>query len=192
MGTGGLEEAPAPTVNQCLQQMHDLIVQMRTEYSQLQQELANAMKGKGPDRGRQPHPGPRRDMFSILRPPNYSGPPEHGPTGTWNTDQPLPLAGIKPILLRTPALFKGEHNDIDRFLRDCQMYFKTFRQYFPLHSQMVVFATSHLEGPAEDWWVHLCDEYWYMPPVDDDTDEARPRYCLPSWDVFTEVFHKQF
>ncbi len=164
-------DASAPTTEQRMQQLLVQITQMCTQNSQLQQELADAQR---PEWGRRPPVRPQRDMFSLPHPPNYDGPPSHRPTGTWNTDQLPPLMGIKPILLQTPTPFKGEHDDIDRFLGDCQTYFETFRQYFPLHSQMVVFATSHLKGPAEDWWVHLQDGYWYVPPNDDKTDEAGP------------------
>ncbi len=58
MEAGGLEEAPAPTIEQCLQQAHDQIMQMRTQYLQLQQKLENEKKGKTPNRGRCPYPGP--------------------------------------------------------------------------------------------------------------------------------------
>lgn len=53
-----------------------------------------------------------------------------------------------------------------------------------MHSLMVGFAASNLEGEAEDWWVHLHDDYWYIPvdpglngTLEEDTDyEAGPRY----------------
>ncbi len=114
-------------------------------------------------------------MFLMPCPPNYSGPPPHGPTGTWNAAEPPTMMGIKLILMKTPAPFKGEHNDIDQFLGDCQTYFEAFRQYFlNIPSLTVVFATSHLEGIAQDWWVHLHNEYWYILPVDDKDDKAGP------------------
>ncbi len=157
---------------------------------QLQQELAESRKMV--NRGRPPCLGPWQDWHSVPRPPNYQGPPDYGPTGSWAVDQPPPLAGIKPTLLSVPSKFKGEHDDINRFLGDCQTYFKMFRQYFPLHSQMVVFAASLLEGPAQDWWVHLQDTtYWYVPHPDN-LDEAGPRYWYPHWGVFIEIFHEQF
>ncbi len=126
MNAGGSEEAPVPTNKQRLQQAFDQITQMCAQNLQLQAELADAQKGKGVDRGRQPQRGPRTDMFSVPQPPHYGGPPEHSPMGTWNQDRPPPLAGIKPTLLAVPAKFKGEHDDIDHFLGDCQMYFETF------------------------------------------------------------------
>lgn len=36
------------------------------------------------------------------------------------------MAGIKPILMKMPTLFRGEHDNINRFLGDCQTYFKAF------------------------------------------------------------------
>lgn len=36
------------------------------------------------------------------------------------------MTRVKPILMKGPAMFKGDHDDIDRFLGDCQTYFKTF------------------------------------------------------------------
>lgn len=36
------------------------------------------------------------------------------------------MAGVKPILMKMPMPFKGDHNDIERFLRDCQTYFEAF------------------------------------------------------------------
>lgn len=65
-------------------------------------------------------------MFSVPRLPSWDGPPDHGPVGSWNADHPPAMAGIKPILMKTPTLFKGDHDDIDRFLGDCQTYFEAF------------------------------------------------------------------
>lgn len=46
--------------------------------------------------------------------------------GSWDIDQPSAMAGIKLILMKTPTPFKGDHDDIDRFLGDCQTYFEAF------------------------------------------------------------------
>lgn len=60
------------------------------------------------------------------------------------------MAGVKP-----PNSFTGKHDDIERFLGDCTTYFKIFCQYYQnVPSLMIPFLTSHLEGDAEDWWVH--------------------------------------
>lgn len=48
------------------------------------------------------------------------------------------------------------------------MYFKGFQQYYQnVPSLMIIFLTSHLEGDTQDWWVHLRDDYWYVPPEPD-------------------------
>ncbi len=63
--------------------------------------------------------------------------------------------GVKPVLLKPPMMFKGEHDNIPQFVGDCLTYFEAYRHYFcGIPSLMVVFATSHFEGPAQDWWVH--------------------------------------
>lgn len=117
----------------------------------------------------------------------------HRPMGAWPIDWVPPMAGIKPILMRTPALFKGDDDDIEQFLGDCLMYFEAFQMYY-LHNPalMLVFATSHLKGPAQDWWVHLRDKFWYMPPEDDEDDEAGPQYRYPQWDQFVKLFREEF
>ncbi len=133
-------------------------------------------------------------MFSVPCLLNYDGPPEHGPIGPWNIDHPLPMAGIKPILMRAPTPFKGEHDDIDRFLGDCQMYFEAFKQHFMgIHSLMVVFTASHLKGATQDWWIHLHEEYWYVPADNNNNNnEGGPRYRYSNWNEFVETFCKQF
>ncbi len=59
---------------------------------------------------------------------------------------------------------------------------------------MIVFATSHLKGDAQNWWVHLQEEYWYIPPYNREANDllARPRYRYPSWEEFCNTFHEQF
>lgn len=132
-------------------------------------------------------------MFSVPRPPGYHGPPPNRPVRTWNAADPPALTGIKPILMKPPAPFKGDHDDIERFLGDCTMYFEIFQQYYQnIPSLMIVFATSHMEGNAQDWWVHLWDNYWYVSPEpeDDVTEEeikdydAGPHYQYPDWEMF--------
>ncbi len=111
MGTGEPSNLPL-TTDQRLHQAIDQVAQMCAQNLQLQQELADLRRNDA-GRGCQPHPGSQTNRFSTTRPPHYSGPPPHGPTGTWNEDQVLPLASIKPVLLPVPAKFKGEHDDID-------------------------------------------------------------------------------
>lgn len=91
--------------------------------------------------------------------------------------------------MKPPKPFKGKHDNIERFLGDCTQYFETFQLHYQgMHSLMVGFAVSHLEGEVEDWWVHLRDDYWYIPvdlglngtPEEDANYEAGPRFQYPT------------
>ncbi len=45
--------------------------------------------------------------------------------------------------MKMPEPFEGEHDDMDRFLGDCNTYFEVFRHQFQgISSFMVVFAIS--------------------------------------------------
>ncbi len=193
---GGGGSAPPRTAEERIAQMEAQMVAMRDENVQLLEELGRARagdKGKDPDRGRPSGPPlrkPRSDFFSIPRPPHYA-PPEHGPLGEWSTDPPAPFLGVKPTFER-PAKFKGEHDDIDRFLGDCATYFEIFRHVFAgVPSLMVVSAASLLEGVAQDWWVDKRDTYLYTPDPDDDNDSL-VRYRYPSWEEFSQLLKDRF
>ncbi len=198
MDTGGeSSDGPPPmTAEERIAQMEAQMSAMRTENVQLLEELTQARagdKGKNPDRGRPSGPPlrkPRTDHFSLPRPPNYH-PPEHGPLGEWSTDPPAPFLSMKPTFER-PAKFKGEHDDIDRFLGDCATYFELFRHIFAgISSLMIVSAASLLEGVAQDWWVDHRETYLYTPdPADDDDDLVRYRY--PEWTTFCELIRERF
>ncbi len=98
---------------------------------------------------------------------------------------------MKPTFER-PAKFKGEHDDIDRFLGDCATYFEVFRHVFAgVPSLMVVSAVSLLEGVAQDWWVNQRDLYLYTPDPDDDDDDL-VRYRYPSWADFCDLVKERF
>lgn len=103
--------------------------------------------------------------------------------------------------MKVPRTFEGKHDNIKHFLGDCTQYFETFRQHYQgMPSLMVGFVVLLLEGEAEDWWVHIQDEYWYVPvdpglestQEEDDDYKAGPRYRYPRWDAFVELFRKQF
>ncbi len=96
------------------------------------------------------------------------------------------MSGIKPILMEKPQYFEGAHDDIERFLGDCKTYFEVFHFYYLDHPALkVVLASSLLRGEAQDWWVHLRDEFDYTPEGTgdyDDDDEGRAiqrRYKIP-------------
>ncbi len=164
---------PGLTTEERLVQAHDQIAQMCTEYNQLQAELDQARQ-PAPDRGRPGRPPyrPDPDNFSIPRPPGYA-PPEQGSIGSWNKDSSPPFLGVKPIIVKVPSPFVGAHNDIQRFLGDCTTYFEVLRHYFQgIPSLMVVFASSHFEGNAQNWWTHHQETYW----SNDDNDPEPPHY----------------
>ncbi|KAK0430285.1 hypothetical protein EV421DRAFT_1935698 [Armillaria borealis] len=71
-----------------------------------------------------------------------------------------PYLGIKLVLMQTLRLCKGDHDDIERFIGDCIVYFEAFASYFHHHSQMVPFTASYFEGSTKDWWVYKCQEFW--------------------------------
>ncbi len=111
------------------------------------------------------------------------------------------MSGVKPILMEKPQFFEGAHDDIECFIGDCQTYFETFRYHYRQHpALMVVFASSLLQGEAQDWWVHLRDEFEYIPEgtgdYNDNDPEAPfnrgPRYRFPNWAEFTRQVREQF
>ncbi len=172
-------------------QMEAQMIAMRNENVQLLEDLAWVRagdKGKDPDRGQASGPPlrkPRTDHFSVPRLPNYH-PPDRGPLGEWTVEPPAPFLGMKPTFER-PAKFKGDHDDIERFLGDCTTYFELFQHIFSgIPSLMVISTASLLEGIAQDWWVNHCDVYLYTPDPDDDDDDLI-RYRYPSWTDFCEL-----
>ncbi|PBK78701.1 hypothetical protein ARMSODRAFT_1011241 [Armillaria solidipes] len=108
------------------------------------------------------------------------------PMGTFTDDNSH--LGVKLALLAVPKAFKREHNDIVPFLGDCQVYFEVFASYFRLASQMIPFATSHLDGPAKKWWVHHQQQYW----SNDDRDNLPPQFRYPTWREFGCILHNRF
>ncbi|PBK84971.1 hypothetical protein ARMGADRAFT_1087876 [Armillaria gallica] len=74
---------------------------------------------------------PDPDHFSILRPPNWNGPPPNGSLGTWDVLDPPAATRVKLILMKPPKLFDGKHDDIERFVRDCSTYFEGPRYQYP-------------------------------------------------------------
>lgn len=57
--------------------------------------------------------------------------------------------GIKP---KNPDTYSGGTRDLERFLSQCQLYFLLKKDGFKTHSDKVLFAGSHLRGPAADWF----------------------------------------
>ncbi len=204
MGEGGgpaLQDRPEPTDEERLEQARDLYEQEQRRADRLEQELEALRLGQQPGRDPLRRRGPPTNRFSIPRPDDYEGPPTTGPSGTYNHDHPLPMSGVKPLLMEKPQFFEGAHEDIEHFIGDCQTYFETFRFHYRQHpALMVVFASSLFWGAAQDWWVHLQDEYEYTPEgtgdYDDNDEDAPfnggPRYRFPNWEEFTCEVRKQF
>lgn len=96
------------------------------------------------------------DQYSIPRYHRFNpNEPGEGPLGTLSRTNNAPYLDIKPILVKVPEYFKGEHDDMERFFGDCITYFEGHRKYFQnLPSLMVPFAASHFTGDAKSWWVH--------------------------------------
>ncbi len=200
MGAGGSGAPPEPTDAERLEQARELYHQEHLRADHLEQEVEKLRKGKGKEPGRDPLrcTGPRTDRFSILRPDNYKGPPDAGPTGIYSIERPPPMSDVKPLLMEKPEHFKGARDNIEHFLGDCKTYFEVFRRHYMQHpALMVVFATSLMRGTTQDWWVHLCDKYEYTP-ISNDEDEGDlpfdggPRYCFPNWAKFADMVREQF
>ncbi|SJL17385.1 uncharacterized protein ARMOST_20935 [Armillaria ostoyae] len=134
-------------------------------------------KGKRPARGRPFVPNWREPLhnrdnqFSVPRPPPGQGHPHPMPQPIGTAPSDAAYLGIKPILMQPPKPFHGDHDDIERFIGDCLTYFEAFATYFLLDSQTVPFATSYFEGPAKQWWVYKCPDFWSND--DDDPTPAR-------------------
>ncbi len=86
---------------------------------------------------------------------------------------PPAFLSTRPIIMKLPKPFKGEHNNMDRFIGDCNAYFETFRHQFRgVLSLMVVCTTSLFTKRAKNWWTHRCEDFW----VNDYRDPAGPRF----------------
>ncbi|SJL01312.1 uncharacterized protein ARMOST_04632 [Armillaria ostoyae] len=71
----------------------------------------------------QPHTG----FFKGAKPPDRYADPSANPIDAMKED--APWIGCKPNLIRKPLPFKGEPDDIDWFITDCQMYFQVHSTY---------------------------------------------------------------
>ncbi len=93
------------------------------------------------------------------------------------------------MLLKPPRNFKGDHDNIERFFGDCLAYFEVFQSYFQDGlSLKVAFMALHFEGPAQDWWIYKCQEFW----TNSGWDAAPARFCYPEWDSFMGMVNTQF
>ncbi len=172
-------------MDQLIQQM----AQLRNKNQQLNNDLDN-LRQRTQQRGR---PGalpyrPDPDQYSIPRPPGWA-PPGQGPVGDWDADELPAFLGVRLLLMKVPEPFEGEHDDMERFLRDCNTYFEVFcHQFQGVSLLMVVFATSLFIKCTRDWWTHCRDDYW----VNDFQDPSRPQFRYPHWNDFILEFKRQF
>ncbi len=111
------------------------------------------------------------------------------------------MSEVKPLLMEKPEYFEGAHDNIKCFLGDCKTYFEVFRHHYMQHpTLMVVFASSLFRGAAQDWWVHLRDDFEYEPEGSGDYDNkdkdvpfnGGPRYRFPEWKEFVKMVREQF
>ncbi|SJL17461.1 uncharacterized protein ARMOST_21012 [Armillaria ostoyae] len=151
-------------------------------------------KGKEPDRGRPVVPNYRRplydrtDRWSVPRPPPKWQAPNPYPAPVGAAPDDAPWLGVKPIMVKPPLPFDGKYDDIERFVGDCFTYFEVFAAYFQVPSSRVVFAVTHLEGAAKDWWVHARQDFW----ANDSDDPHDPRFRFPSWGEFCTLLAQNF
>ncbi|SJL15452.1 uncharacterized protein ARMOST_18950 [Armillaria ostoyae] len=151
-------------------------------------------KGKEPDRGRPSVPNYRRplynrtDRWSVPRPPPRWQAPDPYPAPVGPAPDDAPWLGVKPIMVKPPLPFDGKYDDVERFVGDCFTYFEVFAAYFQVPSSRVVFAVTHLEGPAKDWWVHARQDFW----CNNEEDPVNPRFRFPSWGEFTTLLTQNF
>ncbi|SJL04138.1 uncharacterized protein ARMOST_07498 [Armillaria ostoyae] len=151
-------------------------------------------KGKRPDR-EPPHVSnyrrplyDRTDRWSVPRPPLKWQAPNPYPAPVRAAPDEAPWLGVKPLMVKPPLPFEGKYDNVERFIGDCFTYFEVFASYFQVPSSHVVFAVTHLEGPAKDWWVHARQDFWCN--YEDDPEEARFRF--PSWGEFTTLLAQNF
>ncbi len=131
---------------------------------------------------------PDLDHYSNPQPPGWA-PPGQGPVGDWDADEPPTFLAARPIMMKLPKPFEGEHDDMDRFIGDCNAYFETFRHQFRgVLSLLVVFATSLFIKRTKDWWTHRQEDFW----VNDYWDPAGPWFRYPHWDAFVHKFKAMF
>ncbi len=91
--------------------------------------------------------------------------------------------------MKLPNPFAREHDDMDRFIGNCNAYFETFRHQFRgVLSLMVVCATSLFIKRTKDWWTHRWEDFW----VNDYRDPAGARFQYLHWDDFVREFKTTF
>ncbi|SJK98310.1 uncharacterized protein ARMOST_01575 [Armillaria ostoyae] len=177
--------------------LNDVEMEHRDHATKWGLPLRPSDKGKNPERGRQPAHLPlppnqyrplwrRDDRYSVPRPPPDRGRPDPLPQPVGMADPTAPFMNVRPTMVAIPKAFVGDHEDIERFIGDCLMYFEAHASYFILPSHMIPFATSLFDGAAKTWWVHKRLEYWAG------TGPAPHRFRYPTWENFINNVNDQF
>ncbi len=144
-------QAPQDRTDQLIQQ----VALLRDENLCLHNDVAD-LRQCAMQRGRPGAPAyhPDPDHYSIPCPPGWA-PPGNGPIGDWDADKPPAFLSSRPIIMKLPKPFEGEHDDMDHFIGDCNAYFEMFcHQFRGVSSLMVVCATSLFVKRAKSWWTH--------------------------------------
>ncbi|PBK71780.1 hypothetical protein ARMSODRAFT_973358 [Armillaria solidipes] len=140
-----------------------------------------------PQRTDPPHPqSPMRD--DCWENGLIDGRPNPIPNPIGYAPEDAAFLGVKPVMIRPPHLFKGDHNDIEQFVGDCLSYFEVFAPYFTLPSLMTTFAASYLEGSAKDWWVYQCAVFWEAS----DWDDKPAQFRLLNFEEFVGLLTAQY
>ncbi|SJL08409.1 uncharacterized protein ARMOST_11772 [Armillaria ostoyae] len=95
----------------------------------------------------------------------------------------MPWLNCKPDLIRKPLPFKGEADDIDWFITNCEICFQVHSAYLWLDPYRVAFASSYFKGLAKEWWIlELADL----------RSATWGKFRFPLWYFFTEAIHEKF
>ncbi len=175
------QQPPAPPPDNRMDQLIWQVALLRDENLRLHNDVAD-LRQHANQRGRPGAPPyrPDPDHYSIPQLPGWT-PPGDRPVGDWDVNEPPAFLQARPIIMKLPEPFEGEHDDMERFIGDCTAYFETFHHQFRgVSSLMIVCAVSLFLKHAKDWWTHRHEDFW----VDDHRDPASPRFRYPHWDKF--------
>ncbi|SJL16255.1 uncharacterized protein ARMOST_19775 [Armillaria ostoyae] len=178
-------------------ELHDEEMRHQDHATKYGLPLRPSNAGKDPERGRQPAHLPlppnqyrplwrRDDRYSVPRPPPDRGRPDPLPQPVGEADATAPFMNVRPTMIAIPKVFTGNHEDIERFIGDCLMYFEAHASFFILPSHMIPFATSLFDGAAKTWWVHERLKYW------SGAGPAPHRFRYPTWEEFINNVNEQF
>ncbi len=125
------QQPPAPPPDDRTDQLIWQVALLQDENLQLHNDIAD-LRQRANQRGRPGAPPyrPDPDHYSIPRPPGWT-PPGDRPVGDWDADNPLAFLQARPIIMKLPEPFKGEHDDMDCFHRRLQRLFRNLPPPIP-------------------------------------------------------------